>query len=363
MWGGVALAPTSAVAETPVEHEQHVVLTWAAIIALIAVLWLALPIGAGILLGMFLAFMAQPIFERMKSRVGTGAAAAGTVAGAILALAVLLGGLGWLFVVQGTALAQRVMDETKPGGVADRGIQQVGEWADRLGVSHEQLESHVRGLANDAASRTVGVATSIAAATGGTLLALFFAVLAMHYVLRNWNMVSRRAQTVLPLRAEYTADLFAEFRRVGRTTLLGAIGTAIAQGIFATIGYAIAGVPEPAFFGAATAIASFIPVVGVLTVIIPIGIGLFMLGYPGHAVIELVWSFATVVAVSDYVIRPRLVRGSTEAPAIITFVALFGGVEIFGLKGLIVGPVLMSLALAILRIYAEDARRRRSGNA
>ena len=350
-------------AESPVEHEQHVVLTWAAIIALIAVLWLALPIGAGILLGMFLAFMAQPIFERMKPRIGARAAAAGTVAGAILALAALLGGLGWLFVVQGNALAQRVMEESKSGGVVDRAVAQVGHWAERLGISHADLDAHIRGLANEAASRTVGIATSIAAATGGTLLALFFAVLAMHYVLRNWNLVSRRAQAVLPLRAEYTADLFAEFRRVGRTTLLGAIGTAIAQGIFATIGYAIAGVPEPAFFGAATAVASFIPVIGVLTVIVPIGVALFLLGHPVPAVVELAWGLATVVAVSDYVIRPRLVRGSTEAPAIITFVALFGGVEIFGLKGLIVGPVLMSLALAILRIYAEDARRRRAGSA
>lgn len=357
------LAPTPGVAETQVEHEQHVVLTWAAILALIAVLWLALPIGAGILLGMFLAFMTQPIFERVKARIGAGWAAAATVAGAIVALAGLLFALGWLFVVEGTELAQRVMDEMKPGGIIDRCIGQVGQWADRLGISHDQIDAHVRNLANEAASRTVGIATSIAAATGGTLLALFFAVLAMHYVLRNWSMVSRRAQAVLPLRAEYTADLFAEFRRVGRTTLLGAIGTAIAQGIFATIGYMLAGIPEPAFFGAATAVASFIPVVGVLTVIVPVGVGLFLLGHPGHAVIELVWGLGTVVAVSDYVIRPRLVRGSTEAPAIITFVALFGGVEIFGLKGLIVGPVVMSLALAILRIYAEDARRRRSGSA
>ena len=351
-------------AENPVEHEQHVVLTWAAVVALIAVLWLALPIGAGILLGMFLAFMTQPLFERLKARIGSRPAAAATVTGAIAALAALLGALGWLFVVEGTALAQRVMDEMHPGGIIDRAVHQVSRWSDRLGISQDELDAHVRGIANHAAARTVGIATSIAAATGGTLLALFFAVLAMHYVLRNWNLVSRRAQAVLPLRAEYTADLFAEFRRVGRTTLLGAMGTAVAQGIFATIGYAIAGVPEPAFFGAATAIASFIPVVGVLTVIVPVGVALFLLGHPGHAVIELVWSFATVVALSDYVIRPRLVRGGgTEAPAIITFVALFGGVEIFGLKGLIIGPVLMSLALAILRIYAEDARRRRSGNA
>lgn len=187
------------------------------------------------------------------------------------------------------------------------------------------------------------------------LLGLFFAILAMHFVLRNWKTVTERAQQVLPLRPEYTAALFDEFTRVGRTTLVGAVGTAIAQGVFATFGYWLAGVTEPAFFGTATAIASFIPVVGVLTVIIPVAVALFVLGMPGHGAIEIVWSLVTVVGLCDYVIRPRLVRGETEVPALATFIALFGGVEVFGLKGLIVGPVLMAIAMAVLRLYAKEA--------
>jgi predicted PurR-regulated permease PerM len=222
------------------------------------------------------------------------------------------------------------------------------------------VREHFEAIA-EMARGALGAATAVASATGGVLLGLFFAILAMHYVLRNWQKVSDRAQQTLPMRPEYTADLFAEFRRVGRTTLVGAMGTAIAQGVFATIGYWISGVTEPAFFGAATAVASFIPVVGVLTVIVPVAITLFALGMPGHAAIEIVWSLVTVVGLCDYVIRPRLTRGETEAPALVTFIALFGGVEVFGLKGLIVGPVLMAVALAVLRLYAKEARALRGG--
>lgn len=343
------------------EREQHTVLTIAAVVSLIVVLYLIVPVGAGILLGAFLAFMAQPTFERLCVRTGARVAAALTVAGAALGLAALFGGLGWILVVRGTALAERVVDESRPGGVVDRALQTAGQWAAHLGISHADLVGHFRGLANSAAERTLGIATSIASATGGVLLGLFFAILAMHYVLRNWQKVSDRAEQTLPMRPEYTAALFAEFRRVGRTTLVGAVGTAIAQGVFATIGYVLAGVTEPAFFGAATAIASFIPVVGVLTVIVPIAIALFVLGMPGHAIVELVWCLVTVVGLCDYVIRPRLVRGETEVPALVTFVALFGGVEVFGLKGLIVGPVLMAVALAVLRLYAKEARAVRTG--
>jgi predicted PurR-regulated permease PerM len=74
----------------------------------------------------------------------------------------------------------------------------------------------------------------------------------------------------------------------------------------------------------------------------------------------MIWSAATVVGISDYVIRPRLV-GDEAIPTLITFVALFGGIEVFGLKGLVVGPVLMSVAVAILRIYVREARAAREG--
>ena len=62
-----------------------------------------------------------------------------------------------------------------------------------------------------------------------------------------------------------------------------------------------------------------------------------------------------VVGFSDYVIRPRLV-GDEGMPAVLTFLALFGGLEVLGLPGLIAGPVLMALAVAVLRLYAREVR-------
>ncbi len=65
-------------------------------------------------------------------------------------------------------------------------------------------------------------------------------------------------------------------------------------------------------------------------------------------------------ALCDYFIRPWLVGRAGAVPSLVTFAALLGGVQAFGLKGLVVGPVLMSLAVAVLRLYASEARKRRS---
>jgi predicted PurR-regulated permease PerM len=77
-------------------------------------------------------------------------------------------------------------------------------------------------------------------------------------------------------------------------------------------------------------------------------------------VLELVWGSLVVVGASDYIIRPRLVGGHGTMPPLFTFAALFGGVEVFGLSGLILGPLIMAVSFAILRIFAQDAEERRA---
>src|SRR6185295_18482962 len=112
---------------------------------------------------------------------------------------------------------------------------------------------------------------------------------------------------VSPLDSEYTEALLDEFRRVGRTTISGTVLTGLTQGVLATLGYWITGVPYPVFFGVTTAFASLVPAVGTLLVWIPAGLYLFATGHPAMGTTELIWGALVVVGVSDYVIRPRLV--------------------------------------------------------
>lgn len=340
------------------DREQRAALRWAAVLAIVAIAWLVMPIGIGILLGTFLAFMVEHSHEHLKAWLGARWAAIATVAGASVVLAVTLGGVGALFVSKGTTLARMLVDAFRPGAAGEHALIALARLTERIGISRDDLTDRAQVLVKDIGDRTADIAGTIASTTGTSILGLLFAMLAMFYVLRNWDAITERAQETFPLRPEYTRALFEEFRAVGKTTLLGAIGTSIAQGVFATIGYFISGVPEPLFFGAATAVASFVPAVGVLLVIVPVTAGLFLVDHPGYATLELVFSLVFVVGICDYVIRPRLVQGETKVPALVTFASLFGGVEAFGLKGLILGPVLMSLALAVLRLYGAEARGR-----
>jgi predicted PurR-regulated permease PerM len=135
--------------------------------------------------------------------------------------------------------------------------------------------------------------------------------------------------------------------------------TGVAQGILAGLGFVVTKAPEPAFFGALTAVASLLPGIGTALVWLPIGIYLMLTGHVAMGVVEILFGTTVVVGFSDYVLRPWLVGREGEIPALLTFVALFGGLETFGLIGLILGPLLMSLSVALLRIYEREATRRR----
>ena len=82
-----------------------------------------------------------------------------------------------------------------------------------------------------------------------------------------------------------------------------------------------------------------------------------MTGHVGAGLAELIYGALIVGIVSDYVIRPRLVGSEKGVPAILMFVALFGGVETFGVIGLILGPVIATLSLAVLKTYAREVSR------
>lgn len=333
------------------------VLAWLAGGAVVVIAWLAHPFATWLLLGALTGFTLQPIHDRLARWSGRPTLA--SVAIVVAAGLAIVGGVvafASVFVTQAVALTAAVREGLRPGGALAAWVSTVTGWLGRFGLSPDALVERLRAAAGDIATGSAAVAGTVASVTVGSLLGFFFALLTMHVILRHWARIIATLTAVSPLRREDTRALLEEFRTVGRITLSGTVLTGLAQGLLAGIGFWMTGVPQPLFLGIVTAIASLVPAVGTLLVWVPAGLYLLAVGSPGAGVVELVWGALVVVGFSDYVIRPRLV-GDEGMPAILTFLALFGGLEVLGLPGLIAGPVLMALAVAVLRLYAREARK------
>ena len=168
---------------------------------------------------------------------------------------------------------------------------------------------------------------------------------------RGWTV-----ERIAPLEPRHTRALIIEAREVGRTAFIGTIATAIVQGMLAGIGYAVLGVPQPVTWAVVTALASFLPVIGTAIVWVPVSAYLVMDGHPVRAVLMAIYGVVIVTSLADYVIRPRIVGSRGHGHPLLTLIALLGGIEVFGLAGLIVAPIVMSVFVAAFRLYEREVR-------
>ncbi len=335
---------------------RKLALSFVVLLTFLTVAWIASPIWVGLALGTAMAFTAQQSYRSLTRRLGNRrilAAALVTIIGGILAA--VAGAIALYTVTQElitlVGILQQKMDTNSLTElIGDRGARMV----DHLGLDRADLMERIRHELTKATAYFTGAVAVILQATGSAVLGLIVALMTMYYVLLEWPTISVRLERVLPLDPRHTRALMLEFRDVGRSSFIGTVATALAQGVLAGVGYMIAGVPNFVTLGMLTAVASFLPLVGTGLIWGPVTIFLLMSGAILPGVFLFAWGLLVVMALADYVIRPRLVGGKDHGPPLLMLIALIGGVELFGLAGLLVAPILMSLFLAALRIYERE---------
>jgi predicted PurR-regulated permease PerM len=355
--GGDGLPPI-----TPLggERIQRLALIVVVILAFLAAAWVTSPLWAGLLLGLLTAFTIEPWYQRVLGhfprRPGLLAAAAVTVVA--LGCAAVVAGLSAIVtreLLDAVAVAQEFVRDFSFDTIVSPSVTRR---LTRLGITPALIEARLASIvdhATAAASRIAGAAVgSTLSILGGALIALITA----YYMLKDSRPIERRLAEILPLHPQITRELLADFRKVGRGTLIGSVFAALIQGGFAAVGYALGGVSRAALLGVVTAVASFIPVLGTMLVWIPVGIVLLVQGRVAAGIFELAWGVLLTTSLVDYVIRPVVVgRGSRSHP-LVFLVGVIGGLEVFGGVGVFAGPIVMAFFVSVLRIYRRDVVQR-----
>jgi predicted PurR-regulated permease PerM len=178
-------------------------------------------------------------------------------------------------------------------------------------------------------------------------------LIAFKYLLSDGHQLITWVQDASPLRGRHTAELLREFHRTSKSALGSMTITAAAQATVAGIGYAIAGVPQPFFFGLLTFFTSFIPAIGTGLVAFPLAIALLLLGKTGWGIFLLIYA-VLVVGMVDNLLKPLLMKGDMRLHGAIVFFALIGGVWLFGPVGLIAGPLSVTFFVSMVRLGQRD---------
>lgn len=194
---------------------------------------------------------------------------------------------------------------------------------------------------------------------------LFLSLVALFYLLKDGEKFMLFVQQVTPLRLEYKQHIIENLVRATRSIMRGSIVVAIVQGLVSGIGFTIAGVPNPALWGTAAGIASFIPGLGTALVIIPVLIYLIVIGSFGWFVFMLIWGGVAVGLVDNF-LSPKLIEKGVNVHPLIILFSIIGGISFFGPEGFILGPlcisVLFSLFSLFQKMFSDELVQEQAGN-
>lgn len=192
----------------------------------------------------------------------------------------------------------------------------------------------------------------VGSATRG-LLNLMIALFGLYYMLLSAHGVWREARHFIPF-SEATTELLRErFHRVTEAMLLGIALVAALQGSIVGVGFAVVGLPNALFWGAITAIVSILPVLGSALVWVP-GVVVLVAAHHYAAAVTLGVIGGVFASNIDNVIRPIVYRRVSDVHPMTTLIGAFAGVEMFGLVGLLLGPLAITYFFELLRIYRDE---------
>ncbi len=245
-------------------------------------------------------------------------------------------------------LSQQV-DRASTEGLA--GVIPVPSWAPPLRLESVNWQDVLSSLGNTAGAWISGTSQGALQVVASLFVILF----SMFYFFRDGEAIVRRLRYLSPLEQRYEELLIQRIVSTSRATLRATVIIGFIQGSLGALTLGYTGIQAPLLWGVAMWVMALFPLVGTWVIMYPIGIIELVQGNVRDGLIIILMT-AVVISTIDNIIRPRLVGRRAGMHDLLVFFATVGGLATFGLLGFIVGPIVASLFVALLDIYALEFR-------
>lgn len=212
--------------------------------------------------------------------------------------------------------------------------------------SQEFLTERLQGMGGALAGRTLGFVGGVV----GVIVEIFFVIFTMYYLFRDGHKIVGALPDVLPLERAQSEKILARTREVISASLYGVLVIASIQGALGGLMFWILGLPSPLVWAVVMAVLSMIPMAGSFIVWVPAAIFLALSGHWPKAIILTAWG-ALVIGSVDNFLRPKLVGEKTKLHELFIFFSVLGGLKVFGILGIVLGPVVLAITLALLDVF------------
>ncbi|MDY7037426.1 MAG: AI-2E family transporter [Thermodesulfobacteriota bacterium] len=191
---------------------------------------------------------------------------------------------------------------------------------------------------------------SIASNMLSFLIHFFLMMLIIYYLFRDGVRLKDYISDLLPFPLEQQELVVNKFREMGRAVILGNGLSGIMQGILGGFGFYLFGLGSPFLWGTVIAFMAFLPIIGASIIFIPATVLLFIQGKTGMAIGYLAYN-ACYSAIIEYLVKPRLIGKGMHMAPLLVFIGILGGLKLFGILGIIYGPLIITIFLTLAEIY------------
>jgi predicted PurR-regulated permease PerM len=228
----------------------------------------------------------------------------------------------------------------------------IDQWVDidRL-QSPAFLQDQLNAWSGTLANGTLGFVGGVAAVLVQTLLVVF----TLYYLFRDRETILDACYGIIPIEEAKTHDIAARTKEVIGATVYGSLLIAAIQGTLGFFIFWVLGLPSALLWGVVMFFLSMIPMAGAFLVWAPAAVYLALSGAVTQAVILTVWGVLVVGSI-DNVLSPKLVGKRACMHELLIFFAVLGGIDVFGVIGVVLGPVLVAVTLALLEMVRQANR-------
>ncbi|MFN2454556.1 MAG: AI-2E family transporter [Pyrinomonadaceae bacterium] len=217
--------------------------------------------------------------------------------------------------------------------------------------SQQYIVERLKGLSGQIAGRTLGIVGGLV----GIIVEIFFVIFTMFYFFRDGESIRDTLRDVLPLKRAQSHEIFARTRDIISASVYGVVIIAAIQGALGGLAFWVLGLPSALVWGVVMLFLSMIPLAGSFVVWVPAAIFLAVTGHWGKAIILTAWG-AVVIGSVDNFLRPKLVGEKTKLHELLIFFSVLGGLQVFGVLGLVIGPVIVAVTLALMDVFRQIDR-------
>ncbi len=299
----------------------------------------------------------HPIYVRLSKRVKSRALA--SLLMCLLIIVLIIGPVAYLFtaLVQEAAAAVARVNTMYRAGEFDEllkvDIPLIKAAKEKLSEYYDISQINLDQLIKDTIDKVGGVIVNQTTwvIANGTKAVFYFVLMLFttYYFFKDGSLIIHKLKRLMPIPSDRIESTFNRLRDVIQATIYGGVVVALIQGLLGGLLFAVVGIPSAVFWGAIMALLSIIPFVGAFLIYVPAGIILLLGGSYVKGII-VIGIGTIIISQIDNLIRPYLISGRTSMHPLMLFFSIMGGISLFGLLGVVLGPLVAAVFVTVLDI-------------